>query len=106
MKKALALAAISAVAGFGTIAGLAGSAGAVETNTGYIKRYAISYSSPSNASYPVHKGLPPGTPVDAVCVRPGQELNGNAYWFLIREAGDLGYVHVDDISAPVDTPKC
>ncbi|HKA03675.1 MAG TPA: hypothetical protein VKD67_05080 [Acidimicrobiales bacterium] len=72
MKRALALAAISAVAGFGAVAGLAGSASAADTGTGYIKQYAISYTSPSDRSLPVHKGLAPGTPVDTRCVRQGQ----------------------------------
>jgi len=106
MKKVLALATISAVAGFGAVAGLAGAANAADSNTGYIKQYAISYSSPSDTSVPVHKGLAPGTPVDTVCVRQGQALNGNSYWFLIDKDGDLGYVHRDAIWAPADTPKC
>ena len=109
MKKVLALATVSAVAGFGAVAGLAGLAGsasAADSNTGYIKQYAISYSSPSDASFPVHKGLAPGTPVDTVCVRQGQALNGNSYWFLIDKDGDLGYVHRDAIWAPADMPSC
>jgi hypothetical protein len=106
MKKILALATISAVAGFGAVAGLAGSASAADTNTGYIKQYAISYSSPSDTSMPVHKGLAPGTPVDTLCVRPGQPLNGNPYWFLINMDGDRGYVHRDVIAPPANTPSC
>jgi hypothetical protein len=105
MKKALVLT-LSALAGIAAVAGLAGSASAAESNTGYIKQYAISYTSPSDHTQPVHKGLAPGTPVDTRCVREGQPLNGNPYWFLIEKDGDLGYVHRDVISAPVDTPRC
>jgi len=106
--KRIALASLTALAGIGAVAGLASSAGAAETagTTGYIKQYAISYTSPSDASYPVHKGLQPNTPVETMCAREGQELNGNATWFLIKRDGDLGYVHRDVIAAPVDTPRC
>ena len=110
MKKPFAFAAISALAGLGALGSLAGSAGAIDTatdaNTGYIKQYAISYTSPADSTQPVHKGLPPGLPVDTLCVRKGQTLNGNPYWFLISHEGDLGYVHRDDISAPAETPSC
>ncbi len=106
VKKILALTSLSAVAGIGAVAGLAGSARAADGNTGYIKQYAISYTSPSNATRPVHKGLPPGTPVDTHCVRKGQVLDGNPYWFIIGKDGDVGYVHSHDISAPADTPDC
>jgi hypothetical protein len=106
MKKALALAAMSAVVGIGAFAGLAGSASADTADTGYIKRYAISYVSPSVDTRPVHKGLAPGTPVETHCVREGQPLNGSSHWFIIEKDGDVGYVHRDDISAPPDTPRC
>jgi hypothetical protein len=106
VNKILALTGLSAVAGIGAVAGLAGSASAGEGNTGYIKQYAISYTSPSNATVPVHKGLPPETPVDTLCVRKGQELSGNPYWFLIDHDGYLGYVHRDDIAPPADVPSC
>ena len=110
MKK-LALATIAAVAGFGAVAGVAGAASAADTNaadggTGYIKQYAISYTSPSDATVPVHKGLAPGEPVDTLCARKGQVLNGNPYWFLIDKDGSLGYVHRDVIAPPADVPWC
>jgi hypothetical protein len=54
----------------------------------------------------VHYDLTPGTPVNTMCFREGQVRNGNAYWFLIEKEGDLGYVHLDAISAPKDTPHC
>lgn len=113
MKKALALAALSAVAGFAGLAGVAGSANAADAddtnaraNTGYIKQYTMSYASPSTHTDLVHKGLQPGTPVETHCVREGQLLNGNSRWFIIEKDGDVGYVHGDVISAPVDTPRC
>ena len=108
MKKRIALASLTALAGIGAVAGLAGSASAAETagTTGYIKQYAISYTSPSDVSFPVHKGLPPNTPVETMCTREGQELNGNPTWFLIKRNGDLGYVHRDVISASTETPDC
>jgi hypothetical protein len=106
VKKILALASLAAVAGLGVTAGLAGSASATDANIGYIKQYGISYSSPSDATAPVHKGLPPGTPVDTLCVRKGQVLNDNPYWFLIEKDGDVGYVHRDDIAPPADVRSC
>src|SRR5215217_2398073 len=107
MKKRLALATMTAVAGIGAAVGFAGSAGADTAGaTGYIKHYAISYTSPSEVSIPVHKGLQPNTPVDTLCARQGQELHGNSTWFLISKDGDLGYVHRDVIAAPTGTPRC
>ena len=73
MKKAIVLAILAMLAGMGTVLGLAGSAGADTTSkTGYIKQYAVSYTSPSEHSYIVHKGLQPNTPVETLCVREGQ----------------------------------
>ena len=110
MKKVLALAALSAVAGFAGLAGVAGSANAADAdaaaNTGYIKQYTMSYSSPSVHTDMVHRGLQPGTPMETHCVREGQLLNGNSRWFIVEKDGDVGYVHGDVISAPVDTPRC
>jgi len=106
MKKAIALATLTALAGAGAV-GLAGSADADTTGgTGYIKQYAISYTSPSELSYPVHKGLQPNTPVETLCVRQGQELDNSTTWFLIKKDGVPGYVHRNVISAPADTARC
>jgi hypothetical protein len=105
MRKRFALAALSAVAGLGAVVGLAGTAGATES-TGYIKHHTTSFTSPSTVSTAVHHNLTPETPVNTKCFREGQVRNGNPYWFLIEKNGDLGYVHVDAISAPKDTPHC
>jgi hypothetical protein len=111
MKKVLALATMSALAGFGALAGLGGGVNAAnaaeaDANTGYIKQYTMSYVSPSDTTRPVHKGLAPGTPVETHCMREGQLVNDSNFWFIIEKDGDVGYVHRDVISAPVDTPKC
>jgi hypothetical protein len=109
MKKVLALAALSAVAGVAGLAGVAGSANAADAdaaNTGHIKRYTMSYSSPSANSDIVHRGLQPGTPIETHCVREGQPLDGTSRWFIVEKDGDVGYVHGDVISAPVETPRC
>jgi hypothetical protein len=107
MKNAIALATLTALAGAGAVLGAAGSAGAdTAGKTGYIKQYAISYTSPADYSIPVHKGLPPNTPVDTLCVREGQEIDSSKTWFMIKKDGDIGYVHRNVISAPVDTPAC
>jgi hypothetical protein len=105
MRKRIAIATLSAVAGIGAVAGLAGPAGAMDS-TGYIKQYTTSYTSPSNISIPVHHNMAPGTPVSTLCFREGQAQNGNSTWFLIEKNGDLGYVHLDGISAPKDTRHC
>ncbi len=105
MRKLIALATLSAVAGVGTVTGLAGTASA-DSATGIIKQYTMSYTSPSDTSYAVHKGLPQGQPVEALCARDGQVLDGNGTWFLIKKDGNLGYVHLDKISAPTDLPEC
>jgi hypothetical protein len=109
MRKRIALAAISTVAGFGAIVGLAGTASAADTTattTGIIKQYATSYTSPSNTSFVVHTGLTAGTKVDVHCFREGQNLNGNGYWFIIEKNDEVGYVHTDSISVPNDAPHC
>ena len=107
MKKAIALAILAVLAGIGTVLGLAGSAGADTTGkTGSIKQYAISYTSPSEHSYIVHKGLQPNTPVETLCVREGQEIDSSTTWFMITKDGDIGYVRRSVISAPIDTPRC
>jgi hypothetical protein len=107
MRKRIALAALSTVAGIGAMVGLAGTASAADTAaTGIIKQYATSYTSPSNTSIVVHKGLTEGTAVDVRCFREGQVLNGNGYWFLIEKNDELGYIHRDAISAPSDVPHC
>jgi hypothetical protein len=106
MKKFLALVAMSGVAAVGGLAGLAGAASAADSNTGYIKQYAISYTSPSDKTLPVHKGLAPNTPINTLCVREGQVLEGNPYWFLVEKDGDLGYVHRDFIAPPADVRSC
>ena len=76
------------------------------TSTGIIKTYTSSYTSPSDTSFLVHKGLQPGTPVEVHCVREGQTLRDNSNWFIIEKDDDVGYVHVDAIHVPIDTPKC
>ena len=107
MIKRIALAAVAAVAGLGALAGVAGSANAADAaSTGIIKGFATSYTSPSKDSIPVHKGMTNGTAVDVKCFREGQMLNGNAYWFLLERNNELGYVHLDSISVPNNTPHC
>jgi hypothetical protein len=108
MIKRIALTTLSAVASFGAIAGLAGTAGATSSpaDNSVITQYTTSYTSPSNTSIAVHTGLNAGTTVEARCFREGQQLNGNAYWFLIQEGGELGYVHRGAISAPSNLPHC
>ena len=64
--------------------------------TGTIVDYATSYTSPSNASIPVHH-LKPGEQVKTYCFREGQVLNGNPYWFVIpdRRSDGLRPSHLD-----------
>ena len=101
------LIAVAALATFGVIAGVAGTANAstAEVATGTIKAYATSYTASSNESIPVHH-LQPGAQVDTYCFREGQVLNGNPYWFVIRKDGETAHVHRDAISAPPDLRHC
>ena len=73
---------------------------------GYIKTAATSYAGPSNQTTPVHFGLQAGQKVNIVCFTEGQSLNGNAYWFRIGQAGNLGFVHRDAIAPGVGMPHC
>ena len=105
MRKLIALATLSAVAGIGAVAGVAGTASA-DTSTSIIKNYTTSYTSPSDTSFPVHKGLQPYTPVETMCFREGQTLRNNPLWFLIEKDGNLGYVHRDAIDVKGAVPPC
>ena len=72
---------------------------------GTIIGYATTYTSPSNASIPVHH-LKPGDEVETYCFRQGQVLNGNPYWFAINTGGETAYVHKDSISVPDGVLHC
>jgi len=103
------VAAIGAVA----VAGLAAAgwqpdtaqAATTAAGTGTIIDYATSYTSPSNASIPVHH-LEPGEKVETYCFREGQVLNGNPYWFAVRTDGQTAYIHRSSISVPQDVLHC
>ena len=73
--------------------------------TGTIIDYATSYTSPSNASVPVHN-LKPGDEVETYCFREGQVLDDNPYWFAIHTDGQTAYVHRSSISVPQGVLHC
>jgi hypothetical protein len=98
--KILAVVATAAAAG---VAGLATTAHAAEA--GLITRPTTSYSSPSQATMPVHS-LRPGDQVETLCFTEGQSVNGNAYWFRISRNGDSGYVHRDAMIPPTELRHC
>jgi hypothetical protein len=104
MRKLIALATLSTVAGLGAAAGLAGTASAAG-GSGIITRPAIAYSGPTTNSDQLAY-LSQNAIVETACWTKGQTVDGSHIWIGIRHNGDEAYVNRAFIDAPAGLEHC
>ena len=104
MRKLIALATLSTVAGLGAAAGLAGTASAAG-GTGVITRQTASFSGPSTNTTQISQ-YGAGDIVETVCWTKGQELDGSHIWIGIRHDGNEAYVNRASINPPAGIEHC
>lgn len=104
MRKLIALATLSTVAGLGAAAGLAGTASAAG-GSGVITRQTASFSGPSTNTTQISQ-YGAGDIVETVCWTKGQEVDGSHIWIGIRDDGNEAYVNRASISPPAGIEHC
>ena len=104
MRKLIALATLSTVAGLGAAAGLAGTARAAG-GSGIITRPTTAYSGPTTNSEEV-ADLPQNAVVETACWTKGETVDGSHIWIGIRHNGDEAYVNRASINPPADIEHC
>ncbi len=104
MRKLIALATLSTVAGLGAAAGLAGTASAAG-GSGIITRPTTAYSGPTTGSDQIAY-LPQNAVVETACWTKGQIVDGSYIWIGIRHNGNEAYVNRASIDPPADLDHC
>ena len=104
MRKLIALATLSTVAGLGAAAGLAGTASAAG-GTGVITRSTTAFSGPTTNTDQIAQ-LATGDIVETVCWTKGQEVDGSHIWIGIRHDGNEAYVNRASINPPAGIEHC
>ena len=104
MRKLIALATLSTVAGLGAAAGLAGTASAAG-GSGVITRPTTAYSGPAtNTTQIAHFGK--DAVVETACWTKGEMVDGSYIWIGIRHNGNEAYVNRSSINPPAGIEHC
>lgn len=104
MRKLIALATLSTVAGLGAAAGLAGTASAAG-GTGLITRSTTAFSGPTTNSDQIAY-LPQNSLVETACWTKGETVDGSHIWIGIRHDGNEAYVNRASIDPPAGLDHC